>query len=462
MLLLRKIIVVLLVFLVFESYSQTSTFEKGKVIDSITVSGANETFALYLPKSYDPNKLSSVIFIFDPSAQGRAAVERFVETAERYNHILVCSNHTRNHSDENFEVTNRLFNTIFSTFNIDQNLIYAAGFSGGSRLASTIAVLTNQIEGVIACGAGFSPNPSHTPNPSHSFSYLGMVGALDMNYHEMHNAQLFLNKMNLDNELFTNNDRHQWPSPSQLAKAIGYLELQAYKKNRKRPNNDLIQLLYNEWYNDAREAEKELNYVKALKGYQKLRDHFSRYLTLDSIVAKIDYVRDSPIYKTQYTQSRVVEREEEEAKKAFFDRFHREINMKNPPKKLKWWEKEVQKLKETYSESDDPALAQLGARIENMLHATAIETANIKLIGKEVEKAIYCHKLLQLFIPNSPYSYFLLAKDYALLGDKAKMMEQLHLAKKNGLSNRKYVDREAAFQNYRNDSGFIEFLNGLK
>ena len=38
---------------------------------------------------------------------------------------------------------------MFSDFNIDSKRIYTAGFSGGSRLASAIAVLTDQIQGVI-------------------------------------------------------------------------------------------------------------------------------------------------------------------------------------------------------------------------------------------------------------------------------------------------------------------------
>ncbi|MDC8006214.1 hypothetical protein POV27_19330 [Aureisphaera galaxeae] len=458
----KKIIVVLLLFHGLYGFSQEQVFEKGKVIDNVPVSGTDESYALYLPKNYDPNTLSSAIFIFDPSAQGKQGVSLFVEAAERYNHILICSNQTRNHIKNNFDIINRLFNTVFSTFNIDENQVYTAGFSGGSRLASTVAVLTNKIEGVIACGAGLSPTPDHTPNPSHSFSYVGLVGALDMNYHEMYNTQVFLQKMNLENELFTNDDPHKWPEPSQLAKAIGFLELQAYKKNRKPKNDALIQLLYEEWYLDGKRAEGNSDFPKAVEEYERLKRNFGRYYNLDSITQRIARLKKSKEYKRQEKLRGTIEGEEERVKMVFFDRFQREISAKTLPKKWKWWEKEVQKLREDYSEASDAALKQLGARVENMLFAAAIETANNKLIEKDVEKAIYCHRLLEIFSPEAPYPQFLLAKDYALLNDKTKMLEHLYSAKEKGLSERKYIDGEDAFQRFRNDREFTEFVNGLK
>ncbi|WP_272864439.1 TPR end-of-group domain-containing protein [Aureisphaera galaxeae] len=458
----KRIMVVALLFLGLSGvFAQKTVFEKEKVIDSISVPGTEETFALYLPSSYEPNTLSSVIFIFEPTARGKFGVEQFIQASERYNHILVSSNFTQNFNKDNFDVINRLFDTVFSTFSIDEKQIYTAGFSGGSRLATTVAVLTNQIEGVIGCGAGFSPNAPETPNPSHTFSYVGLVGTLDMNYHEMYNATAYLGRINLENELFTNGDPHKWPEPKQLSKAIGFLELQAYKKNRKPKSKAIIKSLYEEWYRDGQEAENRGECSKAVEVYERLRRNFSRYYDLDSITAKIKSLRSKESFKTEEKLRADIQTEEDKVKNVFLDRIKKELNAVSQSTRFKWWKKELEKFRKKYSESDKLVLRELGARIENMLFVAVVENAQVGLRDKNMKKALYCHHLLETMQPEKVYPQFLLAKDYALANNKEKMFEHLYLAKEKGLTKRKYIENEEAFQAYKNDPEFIEFLKGL-
>ena len=89
---------------------------------------------------------SAIIFIFDPSGTAINGINAFKAGAEKFGYILVCSNNSKNGPYQmNFDLTNRLFNHIFSEFNIAENRIYTAGFSGGSRLACTVAVLTGAV-----------------------------------------------------------------------------------------------------------------------------------------------------------------------------------------------------------------------------------------------------------------------------------------------------------------------------
>ena len=133
-----------------------NAFEAGKLTDSIPVSNTfNETFALYLPASFVASKASPILFIFEPAGRGRLGVETFIEVSETYGHILVCSNNSRNGPYErNLNIAANLFDHIFSSFNINEDQMYFAGFSGGSRLAWALAFAAGNITGVIACGAG--------------------------------------------------------------------------------------------------------------------------------------------------------------------------------------------------------------------------------------------------------------------------------------------------------------------
>jgi len=167
-------------------FPQEVMFKRGEIIDSIPVVGTtNNTFALYLPKKYDPFEPSVVIFIFNPGARGKTGIKPFLASAEKHNYILVCSNNAKNGPYEtNFKIANHLFSYIFSIFNINERRIYVSGFSSGARLATAIAVSSESIQGVVGCGAGFGGLP-YVPTPQSKFSYVGLVGDRDMNYQEM-------------------------------------------------------------------------------------------------------------------------------------------------------------------------------------------------------------------------------------------------------------------------------------
>ena len=178
----NKILTTLLLFITSIIFSQNH-FKKGSIIDSIPVKNTKtETFALYLPSSFNHQELSSIVFVYDPSAKGKSGIKPFIKASEKYGFIIVCSNNSKNGSnDKNFSISNNLFSHVFSFFKIKESEMYLSGFSGGSRLASSIASITNQFTGVIACGAGFSSVPEYRPS-SQKYYYVGICGNRDMNY----------------------------------------------------------------------------------------------------------------------------------------------------------------------------------------------------------------------------------------------------------------------------------------
>ena len=140
-----------LLFLLFTStliLSAQDNFALGQIIDPVAVEqDTDESFALYLPTTFNKNELAPVVFIFDPSAQGKSALQHFIAASERYGYILIASNDSKNGPYQlNFDIANRLFSKVFERYNIDPKRIYTSGFSGGARLASTIAVLTKSIQ----------------------------------------------------------------------------------------------------------------------------------------------------------------------------------------------------------------------------------------------------------------------------------------------------------------------------
>ncbi|MCH9661447.1 MAG: hypothetical protein K0U54_11110 [Bacteroidetes bacterium] len=441
--------------------AQNRIFPKEIIQDSVAVVGSNETYALYLPKSYSVNELSSVLFIFEPMARGSLGVSVFQEAADTFGYILICSNDTKNFNSDNLDVVNRLLNSVFETFSIDEKRIYTTGFSGGSRLATTVAVLTNAVEGVVGCGAGFSPNANHTPNPAHQFSYVGLVGSKDMNYHEMFNASTFLDKMDIENELFTNDEPHKWPDQGQIMKAMTWIELQAYKKNRKKKDFDFLERTYVNWYDMANNLEASNRLVNAVLAYERVERNFSRYYNLDSVSRKITGIKNRPLYNKQAKRQSQTQRKEIEVKEHFFVQFRKELKKNRLPKNFDWWDKELKEFHLNYVNALDVESKGIGDRVKNMLYAAAIETAQVQSQSKNMVKVIYCHLILTKLYPERPFSYCLLANDYALIGDKPSMLQYMELAIEKGLKSDSYFRNTSSFVNYMGDAEVEDVLKEL-
>ncbi len=446
-----------------EIFAQETLFEKGTVVDSISVGGSSETYALYLPQRYNPNQLSAVVFIFDPSGNGKNGIQPFLDASERFNYVLICSNNSRNGLFEaNFEIINRLFSEVFKTFNIDEKQIYTSGFSGGARLATAVASLTGQIQGVIACGASFSPNTTHTPGPGASFSYVGLVGNEDMNYQEMYGSKAWLETFGIENELFINNDTHKWPPSSQIQKALGWLELQAYNRNIRDKDVLFIQNYYEDLYKDARAFENNERTKLAVEEYERLITNFAKYYNLDSIRGKIKKLKSSKKYRAEIENEKEIEKLELEVRSKFVDRFMKEIDSKKPAHNYKWWNKELKKLDEKYISSKDSAYRKMGKRIGFAVYAMAVETGNSKRRDGEFEKAIYAHQLVTVVLPEAAWPYYLLAIDFAMINNREKVIANLKLSISKGWTNKKAILETEAFEKYREDVQFLALLAELK
>ena len=139
--------------------------------------------ALALPSTYKADRAWPVIFAFDPPARGRTAVERYHAAAEKYGYIVAGSNVSRNGSWEvSMKAAEAMAADVSRRFQIDPKRVYAAGMSGGARVAMALALGSDVFAGVIASSAGY---PDSKPRKTLPFVVFGTAGTEDFNYPEM-------------------------------------------------------------------------------------------------------------------------------------------------------------------------------------------------------------------------------------------------------------------------------------
>lgn len=79
------------------AFASGEELPKGIVIEKVTCeANSSQSYSLYLPSTYTPQKKWPVIYAFDPDARGDLPVNLFKEAAEKYGYIIAGSNNSQN------------------------------------------------------------------------------------------------------------------------------------------------------------------------------------------------------------------------------------------------------------------------------------------------------------------------------------------------------------------------------
>jgi predicted esterase len=213
-----------------QNASETPRPAPGTVISKqITQNDATQSYALYLPSRYTPEKRWPIVYVFDPFARGKVAVELMKDGAERYGYIVAGSNNSKNGPwKEEFEAANAMFQDTHARFSIDNRLIYFAGLSGGARVASQLALLCKCAAGVFLNGAGFPMGT--TPPRDISFAVFSTAGTVDFNYPEVVRLQESLESASYPHWLRIYEGPHQWAPEEVAREALAWFRMVAMEK----------------------------------------------------------------------------------------------------------------------------------------------------------------------------------------------------------------------------------------
>jgi dienelactone hydrolase len=217
-----------------------SDLPRGQVIESVAcLANTEETYSLYLPSTYTPDRPWPLLMGFHPAARGRAIVDTYRAAAETYGYIVAASNTSRNGPWEvSLRAVQAMSADVGRRFSIDSKRFYMTGHSGGARVAMQVALGTGQIAGVIASSAGY---PDATPRASVPFLVFGTAGTEDFNHLEM---RLLDRALTSPHRLAVFQGGHTLPPADVALDAIEWLELQAMKSGTRRIDPALVERLW--------------------------------------------------------------------------------------------------------------------------------------------------------------------------------------------------------------------------
>ena len=372
---------------------QNRTFEKGKVISSVTcLKDHSTTYSLYLPTKYSSSQTFPVILAFDPHGSGNLPLELYHELAEKYGYIFIGSNDSKNGNSisETNRIISSLFEEINGRFSIDTNRVYAMGFSGGARIASIIGLFRGGIAGVIGCGAGF---PGTDQPGNFRFDYIGFAGTSDFNMNELIRLDEQLDHLEFNHALFLFDGIHEWPSKSLMEKAFVWNECCAMRRKFIPRNENFIQRekhVFDSTLNIEKASEDKISYHRDLKNAISFMKDLFETVSYQRFLSDLENDLE---YKRQLkAQQNLMEKESQEQQALTDDFFFKDIA---------WWKSKMKEYDKRISGKNNLTDARMCKRMKSYLSLMSYINYNRMLNSGDMEKANFALQVYQVVDPEN-------------------------------------------------------------
>ena len=192
----------------------------------------DQTYALFLPSTYRPDRRWPILYAFDPLARGRVPTQLFSRAAERLGVIVVGSNNSRNGPFPPVRAAmESIWQDTHARFAIDPERVYTTGMSGATLPALLLG--TAQGAGVISCAGAV--DTTYLPSGELRFTWIGIAGDADFNFELTRNLVDALVARGVVARFATFAGGHGWPPEDLLGRALEWLELARCGPERKRP-----------------------------------------------------------------------------------------------------------------------------------------------------------------------------------------------------------------------------------
>jgi dienelactone hydrolase len=424
-----------------------STLAAGKVADSaICKTDRNQTYALYLPSYYSADKQCPIIYFFDAHGRGSLPVNSYKNLAEKYGFVLAGSNNSRNGTDwqATRQIVRALMDDTRSRINIDPKRVYTSGFSGGSRVAVTVAIAEGGIAGVLGCAAGF---PREQQAGHNKFDYFGMVGDFDFNLTEMEQWDATLAQNGYTHQLLTSSGKHGWPSEQDFNTALLWIQANAIKVQVQPKNDTLIATLKNDYESRIAAATKTHDWIKAHEladGEVRLLDGLTDVSAcrrrLAEIVAGKGYKAAAAMQETFRPN---------EAKE------QQELGTQFTKQSKDWWAKKIADLNQKTRNTKDPKEAQMYGRLLSYLGFVSYMNASHAIKTGDLTNAANYLQIFKIADPKNADCPYLTAIYYIAKGDTAQAMASLKEATTMGYNEIAALLSEPAFTSLHTEAAFL-------
>lgn len=441
---------------------------KGKIVDKVVCARDEaQIYALYVPTGYDPAKRWPILYAFDPGGRGREPLIRFQDAAEALGVIVACSYNSRNGPWKPiFAAAAAMWADTHARLSIDDERVFAAGFSGGARAASSFPKMIGRpIAGIIACGAGVPEG--FGIDTLETAAFCGIVGTADFNFREVMDLDGLLDRRkDMAHWIRTFDGAHSWPPVSVCTEALEWLDLAAAKRAGQPPDRALADALI------AKAAARSAALDAA-------GDVFRAVSEMDAAVSAFAGIGDTGELAGTSARLRLTDAFKRSAKREAGHSRKEEVLLTELYKTLTAIEKTVvlrRDLVEFFSEIDglvdsakraqDVSDRSFSRRALLTVDVDSADRGGAFLGSKAPAKAVLCFEIAVRASAHDPARYknnlYNLACANAQDGNIRMALDSLRKAVENGFSDKALILRDADLDAIRNRPEFQEIVANIR
>jgi predicted esterase len=436
--------------------------EAGVILQKVVaLAKPEQSYALYLPSAYSPDKRWPIVYAFDPGARGSAPLELMKEAAERYSYILAGSNNSRNGSWKlEAEAAEAIVKDTHARLSVDNQRVYLAGFSGGARVAAQIAQVCKCAAGVLLNGAGFHPLAFTAKDVP--FAVFAAVGTYDFNYPELVSTDDELEKLGYPHFLRPFEGPHQWAPASVMDEALAWFRLQAMKSGQEGRDDSFIASQAAKETDRARALEQSGDLYAAWKEYRQAARMLGGLADDGAVRVRAEALeKDKAIRDGAKRERQEFEEQEDLSREISAGLFELRQSPPNRAEIHATVEKQLAALRSRAEhEKRDEKLRVLKRALAGLL-VQSMEMGNERLDQKDRGQAKDYFELASVADPDSTWALGNLAVARALDGDRKGTMDALRRAKsktKDPVRFEEWLKEEAAFAKLRSTAEFSALL----
>ncbi len=439
---------------------------RGQVIESVaSVDDPAETYALYLPLNYTPDRPWPIIYAFDPLARGVVPVRRYKDIAEKYEFILAGSNNSRNFSlQESSKAASAIWDDTHLRLALDSRRAYTTGFSGGARMAGIIAFRCApcRIAGVIAHGAGYPLGEQ--PTAKNSPIYFLAVGDEDFNWPEVVQVRRAREQSGLPYRAEVFHGPHQWAPTSVFEDAVVWIQLKSMQSGVQPRNNEFIDTQFTKTQAALSDAVDRGETLAQLGALQSLVSDFEGLKEVSSFRQKLTDLKVSPALSRALKQEDSAINSQQASSSVLFSELGQlETSSSEDRDQLRSLVvDQMVRLKHdaARAKSDDKRLPLV--RAFSSVQASYIESGQAQFEQKHYDLAEFYFQIVSDVSPEEIWPVLLLAETSAARGNRKQAISRLRQTAKLGLNNPEAYQQNRNLQNLQNDPEYKTFLSELR
>ncbi len=441
-------------------------FPRGEIIEKVVCQADGEqSYALYLPSAYERGRTWPIIYCFDPRANGKNPVLCFREAAEALGYILAGSNNSKNGPWEPAQkaIAAMLADTR-NRLSIDSTRVYSAGFSGGAHVALLMPLVVRDpsMAGVIACCNGLPPGIPLANYPK-EVSVLAATGRNDFNYWATRKIGPELGIMGITSRLMVFPGEHQWPPPEAARQALSWLELQAMKTGRRKPDDAWIRGRYAEDLERARKTESAGLTVDAFLAYSDLAADYRALCDVTEAEGAKRRLQESSEVQKYPEAARTAEAAEERQFQGIEQLVNAILQSPNPQERREWERKLRGSLPSPNREAGETSSTAFNPRRPQYLaYAQIMNEASRELGVANTKRAAALYEIATIIRPEGTIAWYNLTCLYNQNGETKKALAALEKALADGRIDPEEIEKDPDFAPLRKEAAYARIIENAR